>query len=250
MATAAGRAPGPCARCARCTIRPGPRTAMSAIAGVRCRRSPAGSMRSSGRRRWRACPPTRATAIESSAFEEAMLAAPPPKRVEPPSEAWSEPAVEDAGSAPPDNAAASRAGQCHAGRETRRTPIRRPRRRRAGRRAPRPPNHRRRRDARVPTRADLAQARRNIPQRHPDRPAARRSRDRRRGAERRIYRTNRHAKKCRPRPAAGADFVPLGRVNARFRELPASPCQFGPCPISGARVSGPASRGCRQGSPQ
>ena len=49
-----------CARCARCTIRPGPRTAMSAIAGGRCRRSPAGSTPSSGRRRSRRCRPTRA----------------------------------------------------------------------------------------------------------------------------------------------------------------------------------------------
>ena len=37
MAIAAGRGHGPCARCARCTIRPGPRTAMSAIAGGRFR---------------------------------------------------------------------------------------------------------------------------------------------------------------------------------------------------------------------
>ena len=74
MATAAGRGPGPCARCARCTIRSGPRTAMSAtlaagVAGVRparcvsmadaargvalrqgCRRS---SPRRSRRRCWR-----------------------------------------------------------------------------------------------------------------------------------------------------------------------------------------------------
>ena len=41
MATAVAPGPGPCARCARCTIRPGPRTAMSAIAGGRSRRSPA-----------------------------------------------------------------------------------------------------------------------------------------------------------------------------------------------------------------
>ena len=60
MATAAGRGPGPCARCARGTIRSGPRTAMSPTAGGRCRRSPAGSMRFSGRRRWRPCRPTRA----------------------------------------------------------------------------------------------------------------------------------------------------------------------------------------------
>ena len=44
----AARGSGPCARCARCTIRPGPPMAMSATAGVRCRRSPAGSTRSSG----------------------------------------------------------------------------------------------------------------------------------------------------------------------------------------------------------
>ena len=41
------------------TIRCGPRTAMSAIAGGRSRRSPAGSMRSGGRRPVAACPRTR-----------------------------------------------------------------------------------------------------------------------------------------------------------------------------------------------
>ena len=60
MATAAGPAPGPCARCAPAMIRPGPRTVMSATAGVRSRRSPAASTRSSGKRRSRAFLPTRA----------------------------------------------------------------------------------------------------------------------------------------------------------------------------------------------
>ena len=102
-----------CARCARGTIRPGPRTAMSATAGVRCRRSPAGSTPSSGRRRWRACRPTRMRAIEPSPFEEAMLATPRRAVVlEPPvadSEAVAEGAVAQAACrqapvAPQDNA--------------------------------------------------------------------------------------------------------------------------------------------------
>ena len=46
MATAAGHGPGPCAQCARCTIRCGPRTAMFPRSGGRCRRCRAGSTHS------------------------------------------------------------------------------------------------------------------------------------------------------------------------------------------------------------
>ena len=76
MAIAAGRGRGPCARCARCTIRPGPRTAMSAIAGGRSRRLPGGWMPSSGRRRSPHCRPTRVARSNPQPFEEAMLATP------------------------------------------------------------------------------------------------------------------------------------------------------------------------------
>ena len=51
------------------TIRCGPRMAMSAIAGGRCRRYRAGSMRSSGRRRWRPCRPTAAPRSKPSPWK-------------------------------------------------------------------------------------------------------------------------------------------------------------------------------------
>ena len=78
MATVAAPVPGPCARCARVMTRPGLRTAMSATAGVRSLRLPAGSMPSNGRRRWRACPRTRAP--RSSPRPSRRPCSPPPRR--------------------------------------------------------------------------------------------------------------------------------------------------------------------------
>ena len=71
-----------CARCARGTIRPGPRTAMSATAGGRCRRSPGGSTRSSGRRRWRRCRRTRAPRSKPRRSRKRCWRAPAPRQVE------------------------------------------------------------------------------------------------------------------------------------------------------------------------
>ena len=247
MAKAAAPGPGRCARCARCTIRPGPRTAMSAIAGGRCRRSPEGSMPSSGRRRWPALPSDKGATIESLAVRGGHAGgAAPRRRVEPPVRRS-------------DRAAGggfSRGGRVCRSAVGRRLPAASRTTRRRGRLPRRRPSQPARPETGPATAPAAAKTCRtgaksggpSVPRRRQDIPKAS---DRGfppsfpSSAPRMIPewmtegpRTNFRNKSARQRlrPVAGADFCPvgggLGRSGQRFS------CQPGPSPISGARVSG------------
>ena len=169
-----------------------------------------------------ALPSDKGAAIESSPFEEAMLATPAPRRraraAEAPGRAGrsrdrrsSRAAAARAGrqqdNAPPP-AAAAEARPLSRLRAAAPRPRRAPRAGRIGAGRAGAPVPRRGRTSRRPRR-------RRIPAVIPDRPGARRSRDRRRG--RRATNSRNKSARPRPRPAAGADFCPAGAAIRRFR---------------------------------
>ena len=190
-----------------------------------------------------ALPSDKGAAIESSAFEEAMLATPrravvlePPK--EPPRDV-TEPAAEPV--APRSTGADRRAGQCAAAGCCRRGGPRRGSPPRGSTAAE--PRHARAQAGRtgakpagppVPLAAGYSEGRSDPDSgRHSADPGARRSRGRRRRPGGRIRGTNRPAQG--PGRRLAGIFVTLGRqlgLSQRFS------CQSGPCPISGAGVSG------------
>ena len=179
-------------------------------------------------------PSDKGTTIESSAFEEAMLAAPPPKRVTAASAAPAEPAV----IAPVETPAPAPAAQDNAppAKEEPEAPPAEPVKPapEAAESSPvaETPVFRTRADLGKPTQVPIQAV---IPIiRAPDDP----------GIDDDGPSDEFTEQIGTPKAQAGGwrgFLVPLGRVS---RISPAAcPCQFGPCPISGARVSGPASPG-------
>ena len=159
-------------------------------------------------------PSDKGAAIESSAFEDAMLAAPPPKRVEAPVKGLVEPQREVLPE-PQDPAPVSR---CRPPRRTIRPSQRLPRsrpRRRARARSRRQSRNRRpswRRRCSAPARTSRRRRRRAFPPSFPS-SAPRMIRASMTGQPRTSFRSK--SARQRPKPAAGAGFCPVGAARAR-----------------------------------